>query len=193
MQVVVISGLFYCHCWLFSCVSILWCRSRSCLSFCSVCNNFIGPVLLSRSYIWHWYWLHRCIVSSICHEFDNISLMVSESVMYSTSMVDDALDCILGVLLPIVEIRPCSEACIASSSILLLYVLASCWICYVSLLGCVIVIKNLTVAHPTAWAYVSSQCWLLDAFSSWFPYCALHFYFFAAWKSCLSGSLIACW
>jgi len=135
-----------------------------CLCFCSVCNNFIGPVLLSRSYIWHWYWLHRCIVSSICHEFDNISLMVSESVMYSTSMVDDALDCILGVLLPIVEIRPCSEACIASSSILLLYVLASCWICYVSLLGCVVVIKRLTVAHSTTWAYVSSWCWLLDDF-----------------------------
>jgi hypothetical protein len=88
---------FHCHCWLFSCVSILWCRSRSCLSFCSVCNNFIGPVLPFRSYIWYWYWLHRYIVSSICHEFDNISLMVSESVMYSASMVGDALDCILGV------------------------------------------------------------------------------------------------
>jgi len=88
---------FHCPCWLFSCVSILWCRSRSCLSFCSVCNYFIGPVLLSSSYIWHWYWLHRYIVSSICHEFDNISLMISESIMHSASMVDDALDCILGV------------------------------------------------------------------------------------------------
>jgi hypothetical protein len=41
--------------------------------------------------------LCRYIVSSICHEFDNMSLMVSESVMYSASMIDNALDCILGV------------------------------------------------------------------------------------------------
>jgi hypothetical protein len=68
-----------------------------CLSFCSVCNNFVGPVLPFRSYIWHWYWLHRYIVSSICRELDNISLMVSESVMYSASIVDVALDYILGV------------------------------------------------------------------------------------------------
>ena len=73
----------HCQCWLISGVSILWHRSRSCLSFCSVCNNFVGSVLPFRPYIWHWYWLHRYIVSSICHELDNISLMVSESVVYS--------------------------------------------------------------------------------------------------------------
>jgi len=88
---------FHCQCWLFSYVSILWCRNRSCLSFFSVCINFIGPVLPFRSYIWYWYWEHQYIVSSICHEFDNISLMVSESVMYSVSMVNNALDCILDV------------------------------------------------------------------------------------------------
>jgi hypothetical protein len=87
---------FHCQCWL-SVVSIIWHWSRSCLCFCSVCNNLVGPVLPSRSYIWHWYWLHRCIVSSTCHELDNISLMVSESVMYSASIVDVTLDCILGV------------------------------------------------------------------------------------------------
>jgi len=88
---------FICQCWLFSGVSILWHRSRSCLSFCSVCNNFVGSVLPFRSYILHRYWLHRYIVSSICHELDNISLMVSESVMYSASIVDVTPYCILGV------------------------------------------------------------------------------------------------
>jgi len=97
MQVVLISGLFIVNVGFSVVYPYYDIEVDLCLSFCSVCNNFVGPVLPIRSFIWYWYWLHRYIVSSICHEFDNISLMISESVMYSASMVDDALDCILGV------------------------------------------------------------------------------------------------
>jgi hypothetical protein len=63
---------FHCQCWLFSYVSILWRRSKSCLSFCSVCNNFVGPVLPFKSYIWYLctllpLWMLHHIASLVFH------------------------------------------------------------------------------------------------------------------------------
>jgi hypothetical protein len=141
-----------------------------CLSFCSVCNNFIGPVLPFRSYIWHWYWLHRYIVSSICHEFDNISLMISESIMHSASMVDDALDCILGV--PFfhcwTKVMFWSMYCIFQHSIAL---------CFGFLLNLLCFIARMCYSHKEfdcCSSYCSSICLIPELTIGWLPFLTQH-------------------